>query len=36
MTIDELVPDDPAFIVHKRILRGVTLRRGAGALVAEC
>ena len=36
MTIDELLPDEPANIVHKRILRGVTFRREPGRLVAEC
>ena len=36
MTIDELLPDEPANIVHERILRGVTFRREPGRLVAEC
>ncbi|MHC1679275.1 MAG: DnaA/Hda family protein [Candidatus Cryosericum sp.] len=36
MTIDELLPDEPANIVHKRILRGVAFRREAGKLVAIC
>ena len=36
MTIEELLPDEPANIVHKRILHGVAFRREAGKLVAEC
>lgn len=36
MTIEELLPDEPANIVHKRILRGVAFRREPGRLVAEC
>jgi len=36
MTIDELLPAEPANIVHKRVLRGVTFRRETGRLVAEC
>jgi len=36
MTIDELLPNEAANIVHKRILRGVAFRREAGKLVATC